>query len=113
MCRCRAYAGMSEPTVILGTGPFAARVAAELNAREDGDLLGVIGEAPGVEPEFDAPLLGALPDLQKVLAEYLPERVVVAMQEEYGRLSADRLLEMEARGLTVETGMDAYERLTG
>src|SRR6185503_14012167 len=105
---------MAERTVILDTGPFAARVAATLRAREDEVLLGVIAETRAVKPEFDSPVLGALADLQRILAKARPGRVVVAMQEQYTHLSADALVEMQAyRDLTVETGLDAYERLTG
>lgn len=106
---------MAEKVIILGTGPLAARVAAELAAHPDaGMLLGVIAEAPAVEPEFDCLALGALPDLRRILLERRPDRVVVAMRDEYRPLSADLLVEIQAyRGLAVETGMDACERITG
>jgi lipopolysaccharide/colanic/teichoic acid biosynthesis glycosyltransferase len=106
---------MAERVIILGTGPVAARVAAELAMHPDaGALFGVIVEAPKVEPEFDCLVLGALPDLRRILTEQRPDRVVVAMRDEYRPLSADLLVEIQAyRGLVVETGMDACERITG
>ncbi len=106
---------MADSVVILGTSPLAVRIAAEIHGRAGRETLsGVISEVPGVRPEFECQHLGSLPDLQRILAGLRPDRVIVAMEEQYGQLSADLLVEIQAgRNLTVETGMDAYERLTG
>ncbi|HEX2668349.1 MAG TPA: sugar transferase, partial [Gammaproteobacteria bacterium] len=107
---------MAERIVILGTGPLAAKLTAELLALPGGRamLLGVISEHPEAEPEFGCRHLGSLQDLQSIVADERPQRVIVAMEEQYGRLNADLLLELEADGrVSVETGMDAYERITG
>jgi exopolysaccharide biosynthesis polyprenyl glycosylphosphotransferase len=107
---------MVERTIILGTGQLARRVAAEMSARADGSaaLCGVISERPGMGPRFPGAWLGSLSELGAILAEHRPSRVIVAIDEHHGHLSADLLVDLQAvRGMQVESGLDAYERLTG
>jgi exopolysaccharide biosynthesis polyprenyl glycosylphosphotransferase len=107
---------MAERIAILGTGPFAHKVMLELHRRfgDQAVLCGVITESREVEPPLDCHHLGALSELRQILASERPDRVIVAMQEHYSHISADLLLDMQAiRDLEVETGLDAYERLTG
>ncbi len=104
---------MTERVILLGTGSLAHKLAAELAG--SCVLLGVINEAPEAVPAgFGCPCLGSLEDLQRIIEEQAPDRVVVAMQEQYGHLPAEKLVESQAgRALVVESGVDAYERLTG
>ena len=108
---------MTERILLLGTAPLARKLVTELSGRAPGRyaVLGVISEARGVDFDgFDCPCLGTLEDLQQILADQAPGRIIVAMKEQYGHLPADRLVETQAgRNLVVETGVDAYERLTG
>src|ERR1700742_83601 len=107
---------MAERTIILGTGLLARRIAEEMLAQPDrgAGLRGVISEAPGVRPRFAAACLGSLPELSSILAEQRPGRIIVAVEERYGHLSADMLVDLQAiHGIEVEAGLDAYERLTG
>ncbi|HEY3645473.1 MAG TPA: exopolysaccharide biosynthesis polyprenyl glycosylphosphotransferase [Gammaproteobacteria bacterium] len=107
---------MAERIVILGTGQLARRIVEEMLAQPDGGagLRGAISEAPGVRPQFAAAWLGSLPELSSILAEQRPDRIIVAVEEQYGHLSADLLVDLQAiHGIEVEAGLDAYERLTG
>jgi exopolysaccharide biosynthesis polyprenyl glycosylphosphotransferase len=107
---------MAERTIILGTGQLAQRIAAEMLAQPTGaaDLCGVISESPGARPQFPCTWLGSLPEMSEILAAQRPARVVVATEERYGHLSADLLVDIQAvHGTRVESGLDAYERLTG
>jgi len=107
---------MSERVAILGTGSLAYKLVLEFYAREGGhgELCGVITESRDVDPPFDCPRLGALSELKQVLSKERLDRVIVAMDEQYGHIGAELLVEMQAiRDLKVETGLDAYERLTG
>ena len=107
---------MAERTIILGTGQLARRIAEEIAAQADGaaELCGVISEHPRMGPQFTATWLGSLPELSAILAEHRPERIIVAVEEEYGHLSADLLVDLQAlHDMDVESGLDAYERLTG
>lgn len=106
---------MAERIVLLGTGSLAYKLAAELRAHpEDHVLCGVISESPHLDPDLECPHLGSLQDLQLILAEHKPDRVIVAMEEQHGHLGAERLVDIQAvGGPVVETGVDAYERITG
>ena len=106
---------MAERIVLLGTGSLAYKLAAELRAHPEGHVLcGVISESPHLDPDLECPHLGSLQDLQLILAEHKPDRVIVAMEEQHGHLGAERLVDIQAvGGPVVETGADAYERITG
>jgi exopolysaccharide biosynthesis polyprenyl glycosylphosphotransferase len=107
---------MAERVIILGTGQLARRIAEELSAQPAGDvrLCGVISESPAIGPQFPAAWLGALSELSSILDERKPDRVIVAVEERYGHLSADLLVDIQAlHDIEVEAGLDACERLTG
>lgn len=108
---------MPENVLILGTGPLAARLAAEMRNRPHVGmrLIGFIGERPGANPPHpEHPLLGSLEDMPGVISTYAPDRVIIAPAEQRGLLLVDRLVETQLhRHLAVETGAEAYERLTG
>ena len=108
---------MSERIILLGTSALAHELVAEFARRGSAHhaMLGVISEAQDADLDgFGCPHLGTLVDLQRILAEQRPERIIVALEERYGHLSADLLLEIQAGlNLIVETGVEAYERLTG
>lgn len=107
---------MSERIAILGTSVLAHKLALEFQARRGrhAELCGVITESRDVELPFDCRRLGALSELKQILSKQQLDRVIVATDEQYGQLGAELLVEMQAiRDLEVETGLDAYERLTG
>ena len=108
---------MTEQVLILGTGPLAARLAKEIRGRPHAgmQLVGFIGEYPGAySPHPDHPMLGSLEDMPRLISSYAPDRIIVAPAEQRGLLLADRLVETQLhRQLAVETGAEAYERLTG
>jgi exopolysaccharide biosynthesis polyprenyl glycosylphosphotransferase len=108
---------MSERILILGTSPLAVSLAAEIRrrARSGMRLLGVIGENRNTGPAHpDCPVLGSLEDMSSLISEHAPDRVIVALAEQRGLLLADRLVETQVhQRIAVETGTEAYERLTG
>jgi len=108
---------MPERIVILGTSPLAHELVMEFERHgfAHNTVLGVISEAQDAELDgFGCPHLGSLVDLRCILAEQRPGRIIVALEEKYGHLPADLLLEIQASlNLLVETGVEAYERLTG
>lgn len=103
--------------MIFGTSGLARKIALELHARADRrePLLGVVSEAFGILPTgFPCTHLGSVADLPAIIASTSPQRVVVALDNAYQHLPADRLIEAQAsERIMVETGTDAFERLTG
>ena len=108
---------MSERVIILGTSTLARALLAEFTRRGSThhSVVGVISEAKDADlGGFGCAHLGTLADLQRLLAEQRPGRIIVALEEQYGHLPADLLLEIQADlNFVVETGVEAYERLTG
>lgn len=110
---------MVKRTLIVGTSHLVRKLVTEIGSRAYAgySVIGLISEAgPAViaTPEIQCPTLGRLEDLQRIVAEHKPDRIIVAMDEQYGYLHADRLVETQVHNhLVVETGVEAYERLTG
>jgi exopolysaccharide biosynthesis polyprenyl glycosylphosphotransferase len=104
-----------ERVLILGTSLLSRKVLEEIEARPDlrCSIVGVVDDAAAageVPPRY--PLLGPFEHLGQVVDAIRPDRIIVALAERRGRLPVRRLLESRARGVVVEDGAAAYERLT-
>lgn len=110
---------MSERVLILGTGPLAWNIAAEIvSAPALGyDLIGFVddnGHLPlGQSSNQQYTMLGSIEELEQIVIAHRPARVVVALIERRGRLPVQQLLKMRMDGIIVEEGIEIYERLTG
>lgn len=108
---------MRTGTLILGTSSLAQSIANVLCARanEREPLLGVVSEAYDISPRgFPCTHLGSVAKLPEIIASTTPARVVVALSDAYEHLPVDRLVEAQVSAhILVETGTDAFERLTG
>jgi exopolysaccharide biosynthesis polyprenyl glycosylphosphotransferase len=119
--RATSYAAMRsrslmERVLILGTGPLAARVAAEIQAQPQFRcvVVGVVGDlTPSAEPLDRYPHFGPIERLDKIVAEVKPDRIVVALLERRARLPLRHLLRARLEGIIVTDGVDLYEDLTG
>lgn len=105
-------------TLILGTTPLARELAQAINARPHGlyALVGIVYESGHDRAQpFPGPRLGALDDLERIVVEQQPERIIVALAEPQRRhLPIHRLIEARVfLGVVVENGEEVYERLTG
>jgi exopolysaccharide biosynthesis polyprenyl glycosylphosphotransferase len=103
-----------ERVLLLGASPLAVRLVQALSARPDVQVVGVVdaaAEAPSLPVR--ARRLGSLDELGRILHEERPTRIVVTLTARRGRLPVRLLLKARLRGLVVEDGIDAYERLTG
>jgi exopolysaccharide biosynthesis polyprenyl glycosylphosphotransferase len=104
-------------TLILGTSPLASEIVAAIRGRSRGRyvVVGIVGERSGIEARsLPGPVLGSLEDLPRILDEVKPDRIVVAMSEQRGRLPVHQLMRARVRrGVVVEDAEDVYERLTG
>jgi len=100
----RVYAGVrplraGERLLIVGTSPLARLVVEEIARRPDRyALVGVVED-------------GA--DLDRLVAERRPDRIVVGFADRRGRMPLCRLVESRARGIRIEDAVETYESLTG
>lgn len=103
-----------ERILILGGGPLAGKLLEELDGRRRCVVVGLLDDAaiPGT-PGTRYRILGSIEDLPHVLQEVRPDRIVVALTARRGRLPLHDLLQARARGILVEDGVEAYERLAG
>lgn len=108
-----------QRVLILGTGGLARKIAAEIHdspglpyavvgflAEGDGPVL------PTLASSASPPLVRDLADVDGLISEVRPDRLVVALSERRGRMPVWRLLSSCASGLQVEDGIEFYERLT-
>ena len=110
---------MSRPfarrALVLGSGALARRIVARIASMPARyALLGTVaGEAPSGAAPPGGPLLGALHQLDRILRETRPDVVIVAIEERRKSLPLRPLLEARARGIAIEDGVQALERLSG
>ena len=101
-----------ERVVIMGRSALAADLADQLRRRADLAMrfIGFVGE-PMVAPQA-GPHLGAYTDIGDVVRRHRPDRIFVAMPDRRGNLPVAELLSCRFRGVVIEEGTLAYERLT-
>jgi exopolysaccharide biosynthesis polyprenyl glycosylphosphotransferase len=107
-----------ERVLILGTGPLAAALVAEIRRQPHFRyaVVGLVADAADSPHPTVAgvPILGPLDRIGEIVREAAPHRVVATLTERRGRLPVRELLEARFfRGTVVEDGVDVYERLTG
>jgi exopolysaccharide biosynthesis polyprenyl glycosylphosphotransferase len=104
-----------ERVLILGAGPLAGKLLEELERQPQlgCEVLGLVDDALSSTSPLPYPVIGGLDDLPRLIAELEPQRVIVALASRRGRLPMDPLLQARVRGVIVEEGVDAFERLTG
>jgi len=102
--------------LVVGTGPLARRLVAEMLARPSVRyrIVGVVvDDAQSVEPAIAALAAGPLERLAAVIEDLAPDRIVISLADRRGRLPMPELLAARIRGVVVEDGVECYERLTG
>jgi len=109
-------AQFAQRVLILGDGPLAASLAAEVSARPELGLR-VVGQLKGDESSIEYQGLSSTSELDDrfldLVETYKPERIVVAMNERRGNLPVQTLLQLKSRGVTIQDGAEMYEAVTG
>jgi sugar transferase (PEP-CTERM system associated) len=104
----------AERVLILGDGPLAESLVAELGARPELGLR-VVGQLKGHENENPILSSGENPADQflDLVDTYNAKRIVVAMNERRGNLPVQALLQLKSRGVAIQDGAELYEAATG
>lgn len=103
-------------TLIIGTTPLAKELVEAVNSRRSRySIIGVISESKVVTGwNLPCPVLGSFEDLERIVSEYQPDRIVVALRERRRCLPVRQLVETRIHHrILIEDGSEAYERLTG
>ena len=108
-----------QRVLILGTGPLARKIVEGIEAAPypHYSVVGMVndgGNAESPPPPVQSAALptGGLGEVERLIEELSPDRLVVALNERRGRLPVWALLSSCASGLRVEDGVEFYERLT-
>ena len=113
-----SYPRLAHRVLILGVGQDAITIAREtLMRREAGyDVIGFVGEDPAQigRSLINPSVVGVMSDLEAVVSRHRPERIVIAMRYQRGRLPLDLLLKLKVRdGVALDEADSFYEKLTG
>jgi exopolysaccharide biosynthesis polyprenyl glycosylphosphotransferase len=103
--------------VLLGTGPIVDELLGEMRARARCGyrVIGIVTRNPVDEENYRGwPVLGALDELHRIVLEWQPEVIVVALPETASIAEIQQLLDAKVRRhVQVELAQTVYERITG
>ena len=106
-----------ENVLILGTGNAAASLARELlqHRKEGYRLVGFLGQDPAEVGKsiVNPTVVGTFDDLLPATEKLNVHSVVVALEEQRGKLPLSDLLACKMKGIAVAQGADFYEAVTG
>jgi exopolysaccharide biosynthesis polyprenyl glycosylphosphotransferase len=104
----------SHRVLMIGGGPLAEELIAEIHARPDlrQRVVGMLDDRSG-PPLPGCPRLGSLRDVAGIIDEIRPHSVIVALASRRGSMPLKALLQLRVHGTAVEDGVEVYERLTG
>jgi len=111
----RVYGGQ-ERVLLVGSGHEVYDLAREIRARNDLPIkmVGVIGEGGPVADEFHGlPSLGYIEELERVVNEQSPDRIIIALRERRRQLPVDYLLTRRLSGMRIEDATTLYQSITG
>jgi sugar transferase (PEP-CTERM system associated) len=118
-----AFNGLTEDShledrvLILGAGPAARTVAAEIRSQHEYPyrIVGFVDDlAADDERRVEgARVLGPPADLPELMARHRINRIVVSLTDRRGKLPFRELLQAKMAGVHVEDAATTYERLTG
>jgi sugar transferase (PEP-CTERM system associated) len=106
----------AERLLFLGASPAVREIIACLASRPELGLtpIGYLENGNGIPPELSGtPHLGAITDLDPVVAAQRPDRIVVGMVERRQQLPEERLLELRFSGIHIEEAATTYETVFG
>jgi exopolysaccharide biosynthesis polyprenyl glycosylphosphotransferase len=113
LLRCRPF---RQRVLILGTGPLARLIGREVASRRHLriDVIGFASEPAGDATSHDGPVcLDEDAELDRLIRELSPHRVVVLQRDGPGAIPIRKLVEIRLKGIAVEDGLEFHERVTG
>lgn len=106
----------AERTLILGDGPLAHPLMAEIESRPELGLR-IAGQLRSFENGNGHHLSLTEPEYFDQLARqvdtFRANRMIIAMGDRRGRLPVEALLRLKSKGLRIQDGAEAYEAITG
>jgi sugar transferase (PEP-CTERM system associated) len=105
----------SERVLFLGTSSVAQEIVQYLTEHPETGLtaLGYIDNLDTGAEIAGAKLLGRIADLDTIVGQFRPDRIVVGMAERRLRLPVNQLLELRLSGIHIEDALTTYESTFG
>ena len=106
---------VGERILVVGNGNMSISLTREIHMRSDLPirLLGVVSEPEFQESIPNISQLGPLDDLESIIKQQRPQRIVIALRERRKRLPVELLLRARSEGIRIEEAATLYEKLTG
>jgi sugar transferase (PEP-CTERM system associated) len=109
---------LAERVLILGTEQTAINIAREVLQRPEVGyrVVGFVGDDPALVGKslINPCVVGLTSDLEEVVRQYQPDRIVVAITDRRGNLPVDPLLRVKLKDrVAIEECVSFHERLTG
>lgn len=112
----RAY-GAGERILLVGSGVAVQNLTRELRGRPDLpiNVLGIVEEDGATSSAAFQGLdsLGTLDELNKILEDVRPDRLIIALKERRRQLPIELLLRWRMTGLVIEEASTLYQKITG
>jgi sugar transferase (PEP-CTERM system associated) len=110
----RAY-GAGERVILAGSSPGIVELSRVLSTRKDLpiNVCGVVTEGAQWPTDHSINALGNLEDLESVLNEIKPKRLIIGLRERRQQLPIDLLLYHRLRGMVIEEASTMFQKITG
>jgi sugar transferase (PEP-CTERM system associated) len=105
----------SERVLFLGTSSVSQEIVQYLTEHPETGLtaVGFVDNLDTGAQIAGAKLLGRIADLETVVGQFRPDRIVVGMAERRERLPVNKLLELRLSGIHIEDALTTYESTFG
>jgi sugar transferase (PEP-CTERM system associated) len=114
LCRKRR---LRHPTLILGTGELAKKLASEILSRPDAGvrIVGFVSDDPSQVGKalVNPGVIGHTSELTRIVERERINEVIVAMPESRGSMPISELLDMKIKGVSIQEATTRYEEITG
>jgi sugar transferase (PEP-CTERM system associated) len=105
----------AERALVLGDGPLAKPLMAEIEARAELGIR-IVGQLDETERTGSTGTQEARSEYERLAQQvksYRANRIIIAMGERRGRLPIEGLLQLKREGIRIQDGAEVYESVTG
>ncbi len=109
----------AERILVLGTGELARKIERAVLALSPlgYSIAGFVDDGErredGSPRQSLLPIVGSLNRVERIIQQFRPNRIIVALRERRSRMPLEALLKAHWEGVIVENGVDLYERFSG
>lgn len=104
-----------QNVLVVGTGTLASDIAREIEGVQDSvyKICGFVGTGKPAFNPYNAPVRLRLEDYEEFILKNKMQRIIIALDDLRGETPIKTLLKCKMRGISIEQGVNFYERITG